>query len=94
MPCDTITTVQLVLKPSIVRVDWLKTVVERFGNIVEVNEEQVTWNTGSWNRKTGILIERTEAAAKKLRQSYAAELTRRTLGRAGWQIKSIEQGGR
>lgn len=94
MPCDTVNIVSLVLKPEIVRIEWLKETVERFGNQVMVENDKLTWRTGSYDRKTGILIERTVAAANKIRQSYAAELTRRTLGRAGWNVRTVEQGGR
>lgn len=94
MPCDTITTVQLKLKPEIVRTDWLKEVIERFGNIVEQTDAKLTWRTGSYNRKSGLLTERSKQTANKIRQSYAAALTQRTLGRSGWIVKTVEQGVR
>lgn len=89
MPCDTITRVQLKLKPEIVRADWLKAVVENFGHSrVTISETRITWDTGYYDRKTGTLVERTLEQANRIRQSYAAELTRRTLGRAGWQVRT------
>lgn len=94
MPCETVTIVSLVLKPEIVRIEWLKNVIERFGNEVAAENDRLTWRTGSYDRKTGKLTERTVAAANKIRQNYAAELTKRTLGRAGWKVKAVVQGGR
>ncbi len=94
MPCDTITTVTLALKPEIVRIEWLKESIERLGNKVTISTDRLTWATGSYDRKTGKITERTEAAANKIRQGYAAELTKRTLGRAGWKVKTVEQEGR
>jgi hypothetical protein len=94
MPCYTVTTVQLKLKPEIVRMEWLEEVIRKLGYAVNRRDSLITWSTGYYDRQNGVLSERTEQAASRIRQSYAAELTRRTLGRAGWQVKTVEHGGK
>lgn len=96
MPCNTITTVQVKLKGEIVRMDMLGEVIQKLGNHVRIldNRTMLSWATGSYNKKTGVLIERSAEQAEIIKRNYASELTRRTLGRAGWQVKTVEQGGR
>ena len=95
MPCNTITTVQVKLKAEIVRIDWFVETLKQLGHThIQVTSERVIWRTGVWERTNGMLTERSKERADEVVKSYATTLTKRTLGRAGWQVKTVEQGGR
>lgn len=93
MPCYTVTKVTLALKGEIVRMEWLKSVIERVTGQTarQVHNDLITWNTGQYDRKTGLITERTKERVNQIRTSYAAELTKRTLGRAGWQVREEKE---
>lgn len=94
MPCDTVSRAKLALKGDIVIMDTLRHSVESLGHRIRYQDAAtLQWDTGSYNRATGIITEKTDASADKIRQSYAAELAKKTLGRFGWQVKTEEERG-
>jgi len=92
MPCDTITTVRLELKSKNVRMDLLRAAVEARGcRIISMDDQQITWDSGSYNRKTEELTERFTSSAEAIKNSYAAILVKNTLTRSGWQVEEAKQ---
>ena len=92
MPCNTVSRAKLALKGSIVIMDTLRHSIENLGHRIRYQDAAtLQWDTGSYNRVTGVITERTEASADEIRQSYAAELAKKTLGRLGWQVKTEEE---
>lgn len=91
MPCYTITEVKLELKNA--NLDLLTKAINKVGQnaYVQLRENGLVWNGGSYDKTTGILSVRNGADGKLVKRAYSCEIVKSQASRFGWQCKEIGQ---
>jgi hypothetical protein len=91
MPCDSIITVDLELKNA-----NLALLTKAINNImknayVQVRNNGLVWNGGSYDKTTGMLSVSNEADGKLIKRAYSGEIVKAQASRFGWSIKETSQ---
>ena len=90
MPCYTITEVKLELKNA--NLDLLTKAINKVGQnaYVQLRENGLVWNGGSYDKTTGILSVRNGTDGKLVKRAYSGEIVKAQASRFGWQYKEIK----
>jgi hypothetical protein len=91
MPCDSIITVDLELKNA--NLALLTKAINKIGQnaYIQLRDNGLVWNGGSYDKKTGILSVQNEADGKLIKRAYSGEIVKSQASRFGWNIKETSQ---